>query len=85
VRIHTDSNAAYLARRVNARAFTLGRDVVFGSGQYSPETSDGKKLLAHELTHTVQQSGQKDLKSGSNLAQQSVLQQTIQRDEHKKT
>lgn len=55
VRIHTDSNAAHLARSVNARALTHGQDVVFGSGQYSPETSDGKKLLAHELTHVNQQ------------------------------
>ena len=54
-RIHTDSRAAGMARELNARAFTVGRDVVFGSGQYSPETSSGKKLLAHELTHTVQQ------------------------------
>jgi hypothetical protein len=55
VRIHTDSRAARLARSVNARAFTLGHDIVFGSGEYSPETREGKHLLAHELTHVVQQ------------------------------
>ncbi len=55
VRVHTDSNAANLARSVNAKAFTVGRDVVFGSSQYSPETLNGKKLMAHELTHVVQQ------------------------------
>jgi len=57
VRVHTDSKANHLAGSINAKAFTSGKDVVFGSGQYSPETSDGKKLLAHELTHTVQQKG----------------------------
>jgi hypothetical protein len=55
VRVHTDSRAAGLARAVNARAFTVGQDVAFGAGQYSPTTTEGKKLLAHELTHTIQQ------------------------------
>lgn len=57
VRVHTDSNASQLARAVNARAFTVGSDVVFGSGEYSPESKDGQMLLAHELTHVVQQTG----------------------------
>jgi len=55
VRVHSDAGAADLAARVNAKAFTLGRDLVFGSGQYAPETPGGKQLLAHELTHVVQQ------------------------------
>jgi hypothetical protein len=55
VQAHTDDTAAELARTVNARAFTIGRDVVFGAGQYAPETASGKRLLAHELTHVVQQ------------------------------
>jgi hypothetical protein len=55
VKIHTDGHAAQLARSVNALAFTVGRDIVFGAGQYRPETSEGKRLLAHELTHVVQQ------------------------------
>ncbi len=55
VRVHTDANAAESARAMNARAFTTGRDVVFGAGQYSPGTQEGQKLLAHELTHVVQQ------------------------------
>jgi len=55
VRVHSDMRAANVARSINARAFTLGRDVVFGAGEYSPETSLGRKLLAHELTHVVQQ------------------------------
>jgi hypothetical protein len=55
VRVHTDSQAARAAEAVNARAFTIGPDVVFGQGQYAPETVAGQRLLAHELTHTVQQ------------------------------
>lgn len=57
VRVHTNNRAADTAQSINARAFTSGRDVVFGDGQYSPGTSSGRKLLAHELTHVVQQSG----------------------------
>jgi hypothetical protein len=55
VQIHTDGHAAQLARSVDALAFTVGRDIVFGAGQYRPETNEGKRLLAHELTHVVQQ------------------------------
>lgn len=63
VKVHTDSNAAYLAGNVNAKAFTVGKDVVFGSGQYSPETSDGKSLMAHELTHVLQQGSKTNLRN----------------------
>lgn len=55
VRVHTDARAAESAWEVNARAYTVGRDVVFGSGQHSPRTNVGQKLIAHELTHVVQQ------------------------------
>lgn len=55
VRIHTDEQAAESARAVNALAYTVGSDVVFGQGQYAPETQEGQGLLAHELTHVVQQ------------------------------
>jgi hypothetical protein len=55
VRVHTDNQAAKIANAVYARAFTLGRDIVFGAGLYQPRTSEGKRLLAHELTHVVQQ------------------------------
>jgi outer membrane protein OmpA-like peptidoglycan-associated protein len=55
VRVHTDTRAGESARAVNALAYTLGQDVVFGAGQYAPETTAGKRLLAHELAHTVQQ------------------------------
>ena len=56
VRVHTDAKAAESARAVNALAYTVGTDVVFDTGQYTPATSTGKRLLAHELTHVVQQS-----------------------------
>lgn len=55
VRVHTDAKAAESARAVNALAYTVGRDVVFGTGRYSPATSAGRRLVAHELTHVVQQ------------------------------
>ncbi len=55
VRVHTDEKAAESSSAVNAMAYTVGRDVVFGSGQYAPETGEGRKLMAHELTHVVQQ------------------------------
>jgi Domain of unknown function (DUF4157) len=55
VRVHTDGEAADAARAVRARAYTIGRDIVFGAGQYAPATRDGKQLLAHELTHVMQQ------------------------------
>ena len=55
VRVHTGSKASEVVRSVNAQAFAKGKDVVFGSGQYSPGTSTGRRLLAHELTHVVQQ------------------------------
>jgi hypothetical protein len=55
VRVHTDSLAAQSAQALNARAYTISRDVVFGGGQYAPHTPAGQRLLAHELTHVVQQ------------------------------
>ena len=55
VRVHTDSHAKEAARAVHARAFTMGRDIMFGKGQYEPGTNTGQRLLAHELVHTIQQ------------------------------
>jgi Domain of unknown function (DUF4157) len=57
VRIHTGSQAVQMSRELNAQAFTVGNDVYFNDGKYSPNTNSGKHLLAHELTHTVQQTG----------------------------
>ena len=55
VRIHSDAKAAESARAVAAQAYTVGSDIVFGAGCYSPGTETGRRLLAHELTHVVQQ------------------------------
>ncbi|HEX5153067.1 MAG TPA: DUF4157 domain-containing protein [Parafilimonas sp.] len=55
VRIHTDGNANESAKNINALAYTHRNDIVFGPGQYQPNTTEGKRLLAHELTHVVQQ------------------------------
>ena len=56
VRIHTDARAEGAAAAMGANAYTLGSDIVFGPGKYQPGSSDGDRLLAHELTHVVQQS-----------------------------
>jgi len=55
IRVHTDQAAADSAHSIHALAYTSGRDIAFAQGRYSPDTEEGKRLLAHELTHTVQQ------------------------------
>src|SRR5215213_1007869 len=55
VRVHADAEAAESARAVNALAYTVGGDVVFGAARYAPRSTEGRSLLAHELTHTIQQ------------------------------
>lgn len=57
VRIHTSSQAEQLSQGLQALAFTHGKDVYFNAGQYNPQTTEGRRLLAHELTHVVQQNG----------------------------
>ncbi len=57
VKVHTDSQAGKIARDLNAEAFTVGRDIYFGSGRYNPASTEGKRLLVHELTHVIQQNG----------------------------
>ncbi len=57
VHIHTGGMATQLSRDLNAQAFTQGQDIFFAQGKYNPGTSEGKRLLAHELTHVVQQTG----------------------------
>jgi hypothetical protein len=57
VQVHAGAKAAESAKSVNALAYTVGKDVVFGQGRYQPETNSGLRLLAHELTHVVQQGG----------------------------
>src|SRR5262249_22069295 len=65
VRVHTGDRATASARSVDAAAYTVGRDVVFGAGRYAPGTAEGKSLLAHELAHVVQQQGSGDTPPGS--------------------
>jgi len=55
VRVHTGETAAHMARSIDARAFTSGQDIFVGAGQYDPSSERGRKLMAHELTHVVQQ------------------------------
>ena len=55
VRVHTDAHAAISAQAMQAKAYTVGRDITFGAGRYKPETAEGKRLIAHELTHVIQQ------------------------------
>ncbi len=59
VKIHNDERAARSAKDVNALAYTLGNDIIFGEGQYVPNTLKGRRLLAHELTHVIQQNHSK--------------------------
>ncbi|MEP6930657.1 MAG: DUF4157 domain-containing protein, partial [Flavobacterium sp.] len=64
VKIHTDASAVQMSQELGAQAFTNGNDVYFNQGKYNPGSQEGKHLLAHELTHTVQQTGAKQ-KSGT--------------------
>jgi hypothetical protein len=57
VRVHTDGAAAAMARAVSARAFTVGSDIFFASGEYRPGNADGDQLIAHEAAHVLQQRG----------------------------
>src|SRR6185503_12115366 len=57
VQVHTDAKAAESADAVNATAYTVGSDIVFGAGQYAPGTAEGKRVIAHELAHVSQQGG----------------------------
>lgn len=57
VNIHTDARAVQMSKEIKAQAFTVGRDIYFNQGKYNPESNEGKHLLAHELTHVVQQKG----------------------------
>jgi peptidoglycan hydrolase-like protein with peptidoglycan-binding domain len=71
VQVHADARAARSAAAVNALAYTVGRDVVFGAGQYAPGSGAGQRLLAHELAHVVQQ-------SASSAARQDGLQEKLE-------
>lgn len=73
VRVHNDGRAAASARAVNARAYTVGHDIVMGAGQFAPGAPAGQRLLAHELAHVVQQSGVTSGPSGAGVLQRSGL------------
>jgi hypothetical protein len=64
IRIHSGQRAACSASAVNALAYTVGRDIVFGAGQYAPHTASGRQLLAHELVHTIQTMDHSPLRIG---------------------
>lgn len=72
VQIHTDNKSAQMNQELGARAFTHGRDIYFGAGQYNPQSIEGKRLLIHELTHTIQQN------IGS--ANRALIQRTLEED-----
>jgi hypothetical protein len=74
VRIHTDTSAVQMNKDVNAQAFTTGKDIYFGSGNYNTDTSRGKRLLAHELTHVVQQGSAVQRKKLVNQSSPEVIQ-----------
>ena len=57
VNVHADSQAAQMSKELGAQAFTHGKDIYFNNGKYNPQSKEGKHLLAHELTHTIQQTG----------------------------
>jgi hypothetical protein len=73
VKVHTDSNAAKSAQSINALAYTHGNHIVFSAGQYQPHNDSGKKLLAHELSHVMQQ---------SNLSMGAIQRKVVDDDEH---
>jgi hypothetical protein len=70
VRVHTDERADESAREVNAIAYTVGRNIIFGQGRYGPASTEGRRLLAHELTHVIQQRGVESLSSEPKEAKQ---------------
>jgi hypothetical protein len=77
VRIHTGTVAETLSSSIQAQAFTHGNDIYFNSGKYTPESGSGGLLLAHELTHTIQQGASKSVDSGANaVTRKPILQRT---------
>jgi Zn-dependent peptidase ImmA (M78 family) len=64
VRIHTGGEAIDLCQQLGAQAFTHGKDIFFNAGKFDPESNAGKFLLAHELTHIIQQSDETELSGG---------------------
>lgn len=71
-RVHYGARAAESAKQVNARAYTVGRDVVFAAGQYAPQTRHGLGLIAHELAHVIQQGGSESSANTSGVVQRQL-------------
>lgn len=69
VRIHTGADAVSMNKELRAQAFTHGRDIYFNNGKYDPETSNGRHLLAHELTHVIQQGAHGEVQEGNDVVQ----------------
>ncbi len=76
VRIHNDAAAAKSAKSINALAYTYGNNIVFNENQYSPDTDSGKRLLAHELTHVVQQNSSKGIQRKTYLESEGITDET---------
>ncbi|TCV86752.1 eCIS core domain-containing protein [Sulfurirhabdus autotrophica] len=72
VRVHSDAAAEQSARDVHAHAYTVGHDVVFGAGRFTPGTRDGQRLIAHELTHVIQQQGAEGVSAGQSDGKRSL-------------
>ena len=86
VRVHTDSAAEKSAQDINAHAYTMGKNIVFGAGGFAPESHEGRKLIAHELTHVVQQTGAAGIHAGQRgekLTLSSESKHTVQKQEGK--
>ncbi len=79
VRVHSDADAASMTSDVDARAFTYGSHIYFNQGEYAPDTSSGRQLLAHELTHVVQQGAAPTAGEGGGAVSQSVATKRVQR------
>ncbi len=84
VRVHTNDHAARLSANLDAHAFTVGNHIFFGNGKYQPESHAGKELIAHELTHTIQQ-GASAPHSTPTPQRDTVQRDVIQRDEDKRS
>jgi hypothetical protein len=78
VRVHTDAASVQMNKEVGAQAFTHGNDIYFNSGKYSPGSSGGQELLAHELTHTIQQTGGQVQARASLNRQRNTLQTSVE-------
>jgi lipoprotein-anchoring transpeptidase ErfK/SrfK len=83
VRVHTDPEAANASQKLGANAFTVGNDIAFAPGKFDPSTVDGKKLIAHELTHTLQQGEDVRMQPADEQETQVPQQQNALEDEAK--